>query len=128
MTNDIKELAKKTKNLKLLYVEDDEVVKDSTLKMLNNFFDEIITAEDGIDGIDKFNQHSFDLIITDMQMPRLNGLEMLKRLNTNVPVLVLSAYNYESLVIRYGVKHYMIKPLKAQDYIVALNKIVEDLQ
>lgn len=128
MRDSLKELVKITKTLKLLYIEDDWQVRDSTLEMLNNFFDDIVTAKDGQEGIEKFNENKFDLIITDMQMPNLNGLEMLKKLNTSVPALVLSAYDFGSQVSKYGVYDYILKPLESEQFIMALRKVVEKIQ
>ncbi|QOY54540.1 response regulator [Candidatus Sulfurimonas marisnigri] len=128
MRDNLKELVKITKTLKLLYVEDDGQVRDSTLEMLNNFFSDIVIAIDGKEGIEKFNEHCFDLIITDMQMPNLNGIEMLKKLNTSVPALVLSAYDFESQVSKYGVHDYILKPLESEQFILALSKVVEKIK
>ncbi|QOY51992.1 response regulator [Candidatus Sulfurimonas baltica] len=128
MRDNLKELIKITKTLKLLYVEDDKQVRDSTLEMLNNFFSDIVIAMDGQEGLEKFNENQFDLIITDMQMPNLNGLEMLKKLNSRVPSLVLSAYDFGSQVSKYGVHDYILKPLESEQFIMALHKVVEKIQ
>jgi len=92
--NIINDLVTYSKNLKLLYVEDNEEAREAVLVMLNEFFNNITVAIDGQDGLDKFNINNFDLIITDINMPKLNGLEMIreiKEINKNIPILILSA-------------------------------------
>ena len=93
LTDIMKDVVKVCKTLTLLYVEDDEQARASTLKMLDNFFDKIVVAVDGQDGVNKFLQNSIDIIITDINMPNLNGIEMLKQIKGNIPTIVLSAHN-----------------------------------
>ena len=62
------------KNISVLYVEDNEDIRSSTLKILQRFFYNIIEAEDGLDGFNKYksNINTIDLVITDIGMPQMN--------------------------------------------------------
>jgi len=79
---DLKLVRQYTKDLHILYVEDNETLRESTLKVLNNFFKKIDIAVDGRNGVDTYKtyQHTsgnaYDLIISDINMPNLNGVEM----------------------------------------------------
>ena len=80
----VSKLKSYTKKLKLLYVEDNEETRVSTLLMLERFFDEIILAVDGKDGLEKFNIYNPDVIFTDINMPNLDGLQMIDKIKSSI--------------------------------------------
>ncbi|PHQ66026.1 MAG: transcriptional regulator [Sulfurimonas sp.] len=133
---DIKKVSKLksyTKKLKLLYVEDNEETRVSTLLVLERFFDEIIVAVDGKDGLDKFSIYSPDAIFTDVNMPNLDGLQMIDKikssLNKKVPILVFSAHdesNYLLKAIKIGVDGYLIKPIEVEQLVEELCRIINE--
>jgi YesN/AraC family two-component response regulator len=133
MNGNIKKITTISKSLKLLYVEDDETTRVSTLEMLKNFFTDISIAVDGRDGLDTFAQGAFDLVISDINMPRLNGIEMLREIRkteADIPVLIFSAHNetdYFLETIKLGVDGYILKPLESAQFITALAKVVEKI-
>jgi PAS domain S-box-containing protein len=120
-----------TKKLKLLYVEDNFDAREATLMILEEFFDDIVVACDGEDGFEKFENNEIDLIITDINMPKLNGMEMSKKIRQNdidIPILFFSAYNeakdfLESIML--GIEGYLIKPINIEQFLVLLNKVVQ---
>jgi len=130
----IDKLLQYSHNFTLLYVEDNEEARDSTLELLHEFFTNIITGVDGVDGIEKFQQNDIDLIITDINMPRLNGLEMaekIKEIDNDVPILVLSAHNESSFFIdsiKLGIDGYILKPLNIEQLVNELYKITSKLR
>ena len=134
MSINIKELSLMSKGLKLLYVEDDVSARETTLKLFNNFFKNITTANDGQDGLQKYNEGNFDLIISDINMPNLNGLEMLEKIreiDKDISVLMLSAYNdseYFLEAISLDIDGYIIKPLVHEQFLKALYKVVQKIQ
>ena len=71
--SNIEEVLRYSQNLKLLYVEDNKDTREATLIVLEEFFKDIITAIDGEDGYEKFD-NTIDIIITDIQMPNLMGI------------------------------------------------------
>ena len=77
---DINALIKQTKTLSLLYVEDDDQTRKGTLETLTLFFERITLAVDGQDALERFQAGDFDLIITDINMPNLDGIEMIKKI------------------------------------------------
>ena len=74
---DFTEIIDFTKTMKLLYIEDDELVKNSTSEIFGNIFLEVIEAVDGKDGLEKFYDNKVDLIISAIDMPNLNNLKMI---------------------------------------------------
>ena len=131
---DIKELAQSSMELKVLYVEDDEVSRDKTLQLLKNFFHHITIAVDGIDGLRKFQKDSFDLLITDINMPNINGIEMLKKIrliNKEIPCIILSAHDdidYFVESIKLCLDGYILKPIVTNQFIDILYKVVEKIK
>jgi len=119
---------------KLLYVEDNKMVRDVTLSFLEEYFDAIIVADDGEDGLLKFHNNEIDFIITDINMPKLNGLEMAKKIkaiNQELPILLLSAHNdteYFMDSIKLGIEGYLQKPIDLEQFETILYKTVKNIQ
>ncbi len=105
------------KNLTLLYVEDSAASREMTTMILELFFKEVIIAVDGEDGYEKFNENKIDMVIADINMPKLNGLELcskIREIDSDIPLVVLSAHNEQSYVdesIEAGVENYLFKPI-----------------
>jgi signal transduction histidine kinase len=132
----INKLIEFSKTLTILYVEDNQDSRESTLKILNHFFDNIIIAVDGLDGYQRYkeNQDTIDIILTDLSMPNLSGIGMLREIreiNKSVYCIVLSAHNevdYFIETINLGVDGYMLKPIEIQQFFDVLAKIVYHLK
>lgn len=128
------EIIKYSYNLNLLYVEDNEEVRNSTMIILKEFFKDITIAENGQEGYERFKELHFDLIMTDINMPKLGGLEMISKIretDNEVPILVLSAYNesnYFMESIKLGVEGYLLKPINMEQFLVVLNKVIQKVQ
>ncbi len=120
------------RSLRVLYVEDNEQARESTLGLLRNFFNTIYVAGDGREGLKVFDE-GIDLIVTDINMPRLDGLEMLHRIKERSPlppVLILSAHNdaeYFLETIKLGVSGYILKPIDSRQFLDTLLQTVEKI-
>ncbi len=120
-----------TKKMKLLFIEDDELSRELMQMMLSEFFDDIITASDGLDGLEKYLENDIDLILTDINMPRMSGLAMIEKIrdeNKQVPILILSAYNdtdYLMNAIKYNINGYINKPIQFEQIEQELRKITD---
>lgn len=131
---DLEKVIENTSGIRLLYVEDNEQARVSTLAVLSEFFSNIVVAIDGKDGLEKFSQNTIDLIITDINMPNLNGLDMvqeIRKTHKEISVLLLSAYNdieYFIQSIKLGVDGYLLKPLEIEQLLELLDKIVSKLK
>ncbi|MCK5294605.1 MAG: response regulator [Arcobacteraceae bacterium] len=131
--DNIEELLKCTKNLTLLYVEDNQENRISALSFLENLFTNIIIGIDGLDGLEKFNNNKIDIIITDINMPKMDGLEMsknIKNINSNIPILLLSAYNEKGfceIANNIGVDGYLYKPVQMDQFLQELHMCIKKL-
>jgi len=104
-------------NYTLLYVEDEKILRQSTVKYLEKFFLKVDEAEDGEAGLKLYKKNYYDLVVTDILMPKLNGIEMLKeikKINTEQETIIISAYSDSSFfteAIMLNVSGYILKPI-----------------
>ena len=131
---DLQDIIKYTSSLKLLYVEDNDHARESMMEVLEEFFEDITIAYDGQEGLEKFQNNKIDLIITDINMPRLNGLEMIKEIrktDTDISILVLSAHNESNFFlesIKQGVDGYLLKPIDINQLMDILKRVTKKLR
>ena len=134
---------KELKRLTLLYVEDEEVTRNTFLRSLNRMFGKVLTAKDGLEGLEVFKQEKIDLILTDINMPKMTGLELaieVKAIRKNIPIIILSAYNDSNFLmqtIEVGINYYLVKPIDMKKFrekllVIAKNiyrdRIIEEQQ
>ena len=107
----------KLKSLKILYVEDDELIRENTAEILERKCNSVITAVDGTEGYEKYLEFEPDIIITDIQMPRMNGLDMIKKIrleDLDVNIIITTAYSdnkYLLEAVDMQLIKYVTKPL-----------------
>lgn len=108
--------------LKILLVEDHFLNQIATKKILTTWTDKISVdiAENGLIAVEKFREHGYDLILMDMQMPVMNGLDSSKKIkeNSNVPIIALTANASKQEADKcyaIGINAYLTKPFKPQD-------------
>lgn len=118
---------------RVLYVEDDFDVRTQTRKMLELYFKEIVEFDNGLDALACFGHEPFDLIFTDINMPKMDGLCMIgeiRKLNPTIPIVIFSAYDnteYFLKTIQQGVSGYILKPFSFKDILETLEKIMHQL-
>lgn len=138
MTSDkLENIIKYTKNLNVLYIEDNIYVQNQTTKMLESFFNKIYIANNGKEALELFNENNiYNLIITDIEMPFVDGvsfIESIREFNKKIPIIVLSAHDnkdYFLKTINAGIDGYILKPYTLEQIIQTLEYIIEryDLQ
>ena len=130
----IGELIKFSKTLNVLYVEDNKDAQVQTLKLLDNFFGNVTLAVDGNDGLEKYNKNQYDLIITDINMPNKNGIDMItdiKAKDSEVFCLIISAYDeseYFIKAIELGVDGFLLKPVKLEQFTQLIFKTIKRIK
>ncbi len=131
---DIDDIIKCSSDLVLLYVEDDLLARESIKMILEEFFKNIIVAVDGMDGLEKYRDSSVDLIITDINMPKLNGLKMIEKIreeDKDTPIMILSAYTepeYLTASIKLGIDGYLLKPFDLDQFVSALGNVLDKIE
>lgn len=88
--------------MKILITEDDALIREGVSEFLSEFGYETVTAGNGVEALSIFNKEKIDLIILDINMPFMNGLEVLKEIRnySDIPVIILTAYNDEDYKIK----------------------------
>ncbi len=121
------------KNIRILYVEDDENIREQFLEILEIYTDTVYVSNDGREGLSAYEQYLPDLVITDIRMPGLSGLEMataIKELNPEQPVLITTAFSDAEFLIEaveIGVDGYIIKPINITKLLDSLCDVAKDL-
>ena len=122
-------------NISVLYVEDEKDVREFTSKLLGSLVKKVYSAENGLDGLEQFKKNidEIDLIVTDINMPKMDGLEMcalIKELKSDVPIVITSAHNDPSFLkkaINVGVSTYAMKPIDLYQLVDSMIKAIEPI-
>lgn len=123
------------KRLRILYVEDDDVVRSELEKLLVGFFDKVITAKDGQEGLDIYlsSQNEIDIVLTDINMPKLSGIDMVKQIreiSPKIPVILATAHSDIELLaeaIKLKVQEYIIKPVDVRHLLTLMSDLANVL-
>ena len=121
------------KGLKVLLVEDEDKLASLLKNAIGDSFYSFFMAKDGKEGLDKFMKLSPDIIITDIMMPKLTGLEMAKeirKIDENIPIIILSAFSESDKfldAIDIGVVKYFIKPFDPDELLEYIQSIADKL-
>ena len=117
--------------MKILVAEDDEIMLAYIAQQLKQEGFIVITATNGREAMEVFEQNSPDLVITDIMMPFTSGLEFLNVIRSNsnnVPVLVLSALDEEDTVLEafnIGADDFLIKPVKPGELSIRVKRLLK---
>ena len=121
-----------SESLSLLYVEDEIDLRNEMHGIFQLFFKNITLAFDGSDGLQKYNQELFDIVITDINMPHMNGIEMIKNIreiNPEQKIITITANDDSSTLmqlIKLGVQNFLVKPVDTQGVINTLYPVCRD--
>ena len=127
------EVLKYTKNLKILYVEDDKPLVKEMTELFSNFFDNIQIAYNGEEALNLYKKEKFDIIISDIKMPKMDGIELskiIKENDTDQEIIIISAYNDSKKLmslIKIGVSDFILKPLDFPQFLKALLKVSKNI-
>lgn len=114
------------RNMSLLYVEDDPLIQTEIMGYLGKLIDDIEMVPDGKAGLEIFKKRPFDIVMTDIVMPNMDGMEMIRAIRAIRPdqtIVVASSYNdSEKLMqcIDLGVDRFVLKPFDADELLGAL--------
>lgn len=115
------------KTLNVLYVEDDKDIREEMVEILELYFDNLDTATNGKEGLEKCKNSMPELVITDIQMPLMDGLTMSKEIlaiDSNVKIILTTAFTEQSYLEeaqKFGITYYVNKPIN-------INKLFEKIE
>ncbi len=120
-----------TNDLRVLFVEDEESIRISLKETIGDEFERFSIAKDGKEGLEKFSNDKYDLVISDISMPKMSGLEMvaeIKKISKNIPIILLTAYSEKEKLLQaidIGVTKYLIKPIDPEELLETISDIIE---
>ncbi len=117
---------------KILFVDDSASMRQVVGMAISGAGYDVTTAEDGTDGVSKMNADKFDAIITDLNMPNMNGIEMIKEAKQNAnnkfaPVIMLTTEAGDDMKQQgkdAGAKVWVVKPFKPDQLLGVLTKLL----
>ncbi len=121
-------------NLKILYVEDEVVTRELTAQLLERRVEKLYLAENGREGLDLFLQHDPDIVITDIKMPEMDGLQMSRKIRaagSDAKIIVTTAYSDVSSLINaidIGIDSYVVKPVEFNKLLECIRKCSEIIE
>jgi DNA-binding response OmpR family regulator len=125
---------KKLKSLKVLLVEDELEIAKLLKSAIGDSFRSFLLAGDGVEGYEIYKKTSPDIIISDIMMPNMNGLDMAKKIRSedkNIPILILSAFSEKEKLlsaIDTGVNKYFIKPYNPREILEYIYSIADSFE
>ena len=134
-----KEVYEYSKDLNVLYVEDNIELLEENSVVFENFFKNVDKAIDGVDGLDKYsnqkkiNNKFYDIVITDISMPKKDGMEMIKdiiNINPRQHIVVVSAYDDSDRLInmiQLGISGFILKPINMDQLLQIFFKVCQSL-
>ncbi|MDA7817494.1 response regulator [Sulfurimonas sp.] len=121
------------KNTTLLYVEDDQLIRDELVEILEDEVANLYVATNGQEGLDLYKKFRPDIILTDIRMPVMDGLSMSQSIidiNPDAQIIISSAFNeaeYLLNAIKIGIHYYSLKPINLEDLFNNLDKTSKNI-
>jgi len=107
-------------NISLLFIDDDAETAQVYVRMLNKLIRNVYVANDGLKGLRLYKKHKPDIIISDIKMPVMSGLDMVEKIresDQDTKIIILSAYSEKEKLfhaIKLGLVEYLVKPVKKE--------------
>ena len=120
--------------MKLLIVEDDQQLQQMFIRILNKHGYSAVGVSNGQLAMDALDRDYYDLIITDIMMPEMDGFELVQQLRdvgNKIPILMITAkdaFDDMSLGFRYGVDDYMVKPININEMVLRVKALLRRAQ
>lgn len=125
------------KTSRILFVEDEDLIRKVSTKILRELVKEVVEASNGVEGVERFKESiqnkdsGFDLIITDISMPKMDGFGMIsaiRELDKLIPIIVVTAHGDTEFItkaIDLGIAGYSIKPISFPKLIETMIRVIE---
>src|SRR5882672_5048724 len=115
---------------RILLIEDDENIASSLQLVLGNEGYEVVVNKRGDDGLALAQKESFDLVLTDLKLPGLNGLELIRQLHSTqprLPIILMTAHGTSETAIeatKFGAYDYLVKPFEMDELLEVVEHAV----
>ncbi|MBU0633346.1 response regulator [bacterium] len=129
----LSQLSSLAKGMSLLYIEDEELIRNNIALFLQTIFTDVEVASNGIEALRLYQEKKFDIVVTDIFMPEMNGItvvQKIKKINPQQSVIITSACEestYLLELINLGVTQFLLKPIKTEQVINILNEVVTNI-
>ena len=124
--------------MNVLIVEDEKIERDALVSLFSEYFSKrvqlVTSVNNGESALEEFERNNFELVISDINIPRMNGLELLRAIKTRKPktrCIILTSYDYFEYAqesIRIGVDDFILKPAKKQDICNRIEKMMDMIE
>ena len=125
-------MSKILNNLTVLIVENEGDGKKIVQEVMRDKFEKVITAQNGDEGLKKFKKYNPNMVITDVFMPIMNGLDMaksIKEISKDTPIIVFSTNSEKETLLKaidVGIDKYVLKPIDLDDFLVTLENVAKN--
>ena len=133
-------LQRQTKDFKVLYVEDSATIRNITKKMMSEYFDHIDIAKDGVEALDMYvdfyekNDKYYDIVITDLEMPNMDGQELAREIlsmDFTQEIVVISGvtdFKVVTSLVNDGITKFLSKPIEEEFFYEIIESITYAIQ
>ncbi len=121
-------------DIKILYIEDETPIRKLYTPFIKEKASELYVAENGLEGLKLYKKHKPDLIISDIRMPKMDGLEMInniKSLQSEVRIIIVTAFSqpqYFTRAIKLGVNGFLVKPVTKDDILAVVDEQINTIR
>lgn len=118
-----------SERINILYIEDDKIVADTVSRILQLLNQNLFTSYNGLEALEVMQDNQIDIVITDIRMPKLDGINLIEKLRTSgieVPIVITTAFNeieYLKKAIEFSVESFIEKPIDLKKLISTITKI-----
>ena len=104
-------------NHTILYIEDEEGTRVNIVRSLRSKYELVLEAKDGVEGYKLYKENNVDLILTDLLMPNMDGMELIRKIreeDNETPIVIMSAYSDQNKLLeaaKLNIVEYVIKPI-----------------
>jgi len=129
----IRKLERIARNMHLLYVDDNKELCETYVSFFQDIFQSVECAFDGKEALEHYRKKRYDLVIADINMPRMNGftlIKTIKEINPDQAVIIVSAYSeivYLSKLNQCDISHFLVKPVDTKELMEKVYMVLEDL-
>ena len=120
-------------NKKVLCVEDEACILNNIMESLELFFGKVVGVRDGIEALDEAKSNLYDVIMLDISIPHMDGLEVVKKIrefDKKIPIIILSAHTEQEYLwraVELKITRYLAKPYDKNTLIKALEDVAMEL-